>query len=103
LQIVWQRGRELDFGLMDFNDVVAAEHFSARSTIDMNGCPNVVTTSEKAGHASFLAHANGARRSLKRTLSDAGLAKAIADVTEYATSSASRGPNDADDLEEERL
>jgi hypothetical protein len=69
----------------------------------MNGCPIVVTTSEKAGHASFLAHANGARTCLKSTLSVAGLAKAIADVTDRATSSASRGPNDAYDLEEERL
>jgi hypothetical protein len=69
----------------------------------MNGCPIVVTTSEKAGHASFFAHANGARTCLKRTLSVAGLAKAIADVTDRATSSGSRGPNDADDLEEERL
>src|ERR1700745_1179731 len=93
-------GRELDSGLMDFDDVVAAGHFSTRSTIDMNGCPNVVMTSEKAGHASFLAYANGARTCLKRTLSVAGLAKAIADVTDCTTSSASRGPNNADDLEE---
>jgi hypothetical protein len=27
-------GRELDFGLMDFDDVGAAGHFSARSTIE---------------------------------------------------------------------
>jgi len=39
LQIVWQRGCELDFALMDFDDVAAAGHFSARSTIDMNGSP----------------------------------------------------------------
>ncbi len=83
--------------------VVAAGHSSARSTIAMNGCPIVVATSEKAGHASFPARANGARTCLKRTLSVAGVAKAIADVTDCATSSASGGPNDAYDLEEERL
>jgi len=62
-----------------------------------------VTTSEKAEHASFLAYANGTRTCLKKPLSAPGFAKAIADVTDCATSSAGRGPNDADDLEEERL
>jgi hypothetical protein len=65
--------------------------------------PIVVTTSEKAEHASFLAYANGARTCLKRPLSVMVLAKAIADVTDCAASSASRGPNDAYDLVEERL
>jgi hypothetical protein len=39
LQIVWQRGRELDSALMDFDDGCRAGHCSARSTIVMNGCP----------------------------------------------------------------
>ena len=39
LQIVWQRGSELDFALMDFDDGCQAGHYSARSTIAMNGCP----------------------------------------------------------------
>jgi hypothetical protein len=73
------------------------------STIAMNGCPIVVTTSEKAGHASFPAHANGARTCLKTTLAIAGLAKAIADVTDCATSSVSRGRSDAEDLDDERF
>jgi DNA-binding NarL/FixJ family response regulator len=49
--------------------------------------PIVVTTSEKAEHASFLAYANGARTCLKKPLSVAVLAKAIADVTDGAASS----------------
>jgi hypothetical protein len=78
--------------------VVAAGHCSARSTIAMNGCTIVVTTSEKAEHACFLAYANGARTCLKKPLSPASFAKAIADVTDYAASSASRGPNETEIL-----
>ena len=39
LQIVWQRGRELDFALMDFDDGCRGRTVPARSTIAMNGCP----------------------------------------------------------------
>jgi CheY-like chemotaxis protein len=45
------------------------------------GLPIVVTTSEEAEHARFLAYANGARTRPKTPLSAAGFAKAIADVT----------------------
>ena len=50
-----------------------------------------MTTSEKGEHASFLAYANGARTCLKKPLLVAVLAKAIADVTDSAASSTSRG------------
>jgi len=57
-----------------------------------------VTTSEKAEHACFLAYANGARTCLKKPLSVANFAKAIADVIDCAASSASRGPNEIEIL-----
>jgi DNA-binding NtrC family response regulator len=98
LQIIWQR-REFDFvdeGCRGSTLLSAVRNCYER-------LPIVVTTSEKAEHASFLAYGNGARTCLKKPLSVAVLAKAIADVTDCATSSASRGPNDAYDLEEERF
>ncbi len=58
----------------------------------------VVTTSEKAEHACVLACANGTRTCLKKPLSTASLAKAIADVTDCAALSASDGPNEIEIL-----
>ena len=103
LQIVWQRGRELDFALMDFDDGCRGRTLLSAVHNCYERLPIVVTTSEKAEHASFLAYANGARTCLKKPLSVEVLAKAIADVTDSAASSASRGPNDAYDLVEEPL
>jgi len=81
LQVVSSRGGELDFAILDFNDgcggmtLVSAVH-------TCHGClPILVTTSKDSEHASFLAYANGARTCLKKPLSAAGFAKAIADVT----------------------
>ena len=97
LQIVWQRGRELDSAWMDFDDGCRG-----RTLLSAHNCyerlPIVVTTSEKAEHACFLAYANGARTCLKKPLSPASFAKAIADVTDCAASSASRGPNETEIL-----
>jgi DNA-binding NarL/FixJ family response regulator len=91
LQIVWQRGRELDFALMDFDDGCRGRTLFSAVHNCYERLPIVVTTSEKAEHASFLAYANGARTCLKKPLSVAVLAKAIADVTDSAASSTSRG------------
>jgi DNA-binding NtrC family response regulator len=91
LQIVWQRGRELDFALMDFDDGCRGRTLLSAVHNCYERLPIVVTTSEKAEHASFLAYANGARTCLKQPLSVAVLAKAIADVTDSAASSTSRG------------
>jgi DNA-binding NtrC family response regulator len=91
LQIVWQRGRELDFALMDFDDGCRGRTLLSAVHNCYERLPIVVTTSEKAEHASCLAYANGARTCLKRPLSVADLAKAIADVTDSAASSTSRG------------
>jgi DNA-binding NtrC family response regulator len=98
LQIVWQRGRELDFALMDFDDGCRGRTLLSAVHNCYEWLPIVVTTSEKVEHACFLAYANGARTCLKKPLSAVSFAKAIADVTDCAASSASRGPNEIEIL-----
>jgi DNA-binding NtrC family response regulator len=91
LQIVWQRGRELDSALMDFDDGCRGRTLLSAVHNCYEQLPIVVTTSEEAEHAISLAYANGARTCLKKPLSAASFAKAIAGVTECAASSTSRG------------
>ena len=98
LQIVWQRGRELDSALMDFDDGCRGRTLLSAVHNCYERLPIVVTTSEKAEHACVLAYANGARTCFKKPLSAAGFAKVIADVTDCAASSASRGPNEIEIL-----
>jgi hypothetical protein len=86
LQIVWQRGRELDLALMDFEDACRGRILLSAVHNCYERLPIVVTTSEEAEHAISLAYANGARTCLKKPLSVAGLAKVIADVTDCASS-----------------
>jgi CheY-like chemotaxis protein len=81
LQIVGQRGRELDCALMDFDDGCRGRALLSAVHTCYERLPIVVTTSEDAEHACFLACANGARTCLKKPLSAAGFAKAIADMT----------------------
>jgi DNA-binding response OmpR family regulator len=81
LQIVYQRGHELDFALMDFDDGCRGMTLLSAVHTCYEQLPIVVTTSEDAEHANFLAYANGARTCLKKPLSAAGFAKVIADVT----------------------
>ena len=81
LQIVRQRGRELDFALMDFDDGCRGRTLLSAVHTCYERLPIVVTTSEAAEQASFLAWANGARTCLKKPLSTAGFAKVIADAT----------------------
>jgi DNA-binding NtrC family response regulator len=81
LQIVCQRGGELDFAVMDFDDGCRGMTLLSAVHTCYEQLPIVVTTPEKAEHASFLAYANGARTCLKKPLSAANFAKAIADVT----------------------
>ncbi len=81
LQIVCQRGRELDSALMDFDDGCRGRTLLSAVHTCYEQLPIVVMTSENAKHACFLAYANGARTCLKKPLSAAGFAKAIADVT----------------------
>src|SRR6266404_2884009 len=81
LQIVHQRGRELDFAVMDFDDGSRGRTLLSAVHTCYEQLPIVVTTSEDAEHACSLAYANGARTCLKKPLSAAGFAKVIADVT----------------------
>jgi DNA-binding NtrC family response regulator len=81
LQIVCQRGRELDSALMDLDDGCRGMTLLSAVHTCYEQLPVVVTTSEDAEHAFSLACANGARTCLKKPLSAAGFAKAIANVT----------------------
>jgi DNA-binding response OmpR family regulator len=80
LQIVCQRGRELDFALMDFDDGCRGMTLLSAVNTCYERLPIVVTTSEDAEHARSLAYANGALVCLSKPLSAALLAKAIADL-----------------------
>src|SRR6266513_1231610 len=53
LQIVWQRGRELDFALMDFDDGCRGRTLLSAVHNCYERLHIVVTTSEKAEHANF--------------------------------------------------
>jgi DNA-binding NtrC family response regulator len=90
LRIVCQRGGELDFAVMDFDDGCRGMTLLSAVHTCYEQLPIVVTASGDAEHASFLAYANGARTCLKKPFSAAGLAKAIAQC-DCAASSASRG------------
>ena len=98
LQIVWHRGGELDSALMDFDDGCRGRTLLSAVHNCYERLPIVVTTSEKAEHACFLAYANGARTCLKKPLSAASFAEAIAGVTDCVASSASSGPNEIEIL-----
>ena len=54
LQIVWQRGRELDSALMDFDDGCRGRTLLTAVHNCYERLPIVVTTSEKAKHACML-------------------------------------------------
>jgi DNA-binding response OmpR family regulator len=81
LQIVLQCGRELDSALMDFDEGCRGRTLLSAVHNCYEQLPIVVTTSEEAEHAISLAYANGARTCLKKPLSAAGFAEAIAGVT----------------------
>jgi DNA-binding NarL/FixJ family response regulator len=66
---------------MDFDDGCRGRTLLSAVHNCYERLPIVVTTSEKAEHACFLAYANGARTCLKKPLSAAGFAEAIAGVT----------------------
>jgi DNA-binding NtrC family response regulator len=86
LQIVHERGRELDLAVMDFDDSCRGRTLLSAVHTCYERLPIVVTTSEGAEDTCFLAYANGARSCLKRPLSSVGFAQAISDVTDYAPS-----------------
>jgi CheY-like chemotaxis protein len=80
LQIVCQRGRELDFALMDFDrGCRGMTLLSALHTCHAQ-LPIVVTTSEDAGHCAAVALANGARACLNKPLHATELAHVLGDL-----------------------
>jgi DNA-binding NtrC family response regulator len=80
LQIVCQRGRELDFALMDFDGGCRGMTLLSAVHTCHQQLPVLVTTSEDTEHATAVAYANGARVCLNKPLSAALLANAISEV-----------------------
>jgi DNA-binding NtrC family response regulator len=80
LQIVCQRGHELDFAIMAFS-----EHCHGMTLLSaIHGCyeqlPALVVVEKDSGHASALAYANGACICLSKPVSIPELTSAIADL-----------------------
>ena len=80
LQIVCQRGRELDCALMDFDGGCRGMTLLSAVHTCHQQLPILVTTSEDAEHATAVAYANGAQACLNKPRSGALLANAIADI-----------------------
>ncbi|MEY2489789.1 MAG: Response regulator receiver domain [Verrucomicrobiota bacterium] len=78
LQIVCQRGRTLDFALMDFDGGCRGMTLLSAVHTCFEQLPILVTTAEGADHASAVAYANGARRCLNKPRHASMLAAAIA-------------------------
>jgi DNA-binding NarL/FixJ family response regulator len=94
LEIVHQRGRELDFALMDFDNGCRGRTLLSAVHTCYERLPIVVTTSEDEACACSLAYANGARVCLKKPLSAAGFAQAIANVSNRAAPSVAHELNE---------
>src|SRR6266550_5810820 len=80
LQIVCQRGSELDFAVMDFDGGCCGMTLLSAVHTCHQQLPILVTTSEDAEHLNVVAYANGARACLNKPLQAAKLANAIADL-----------------------
>jgi len=80
LQIVCQRGRELEFALMDFDGGCRGMTLLSAVHTCHQQLPILVTTSEDTEHATAVAYANGARACLNKPLQAAKLANAIVDL-----------------------
>jgi DNA-binding response OmpR family regulator len=80
LQIVCQRGRELDFALMDFDGGGRGMTLLSAVHTCHEQLPIFVITSEDTAHATAVAYANGARACLNKPLSPALLANAISEI-----------------------
>jgi DNA-binding response OmpR family regulator len=80
LQIVCQRGRKLDFALMDFGGGCRGMTLLSAVHTCYEQLPILVTTSEDAEHATAVAYANGARSCLTKPRDASMLTAAIADL-----------------------
>ena len=82
LQMVCQRGRNLDFALMDFDGGCRGMTLLSAVHTCCEQLPILVTTSADAEHATAVAYANGARSCLTKPRHAALLTAAIADLSE---------------------
>jgi DNA-binding response OmpR family regulator len=80
LQIVCQRGRNLDFALMDFDGGCRGMTLLSAVHTCFEQLPILVTTAEDADHATAVAYANGARRCLGKPRDASTLTAAIAEL-----------------------
>jgi CheY-like chemotaxis protein len=80
LQIVCQRGRELDFALMDFDGGCRGMTLLSAVHTCHQRLPILVTTSQDVHHSNAVAYANGARACLDKPVQALQLANAIAGV-----------------------
>jgi CheY-like chemotaxis protein len=80
LQIVCQRGRELDFALMDFDDGSHGMTLLSAVHTCYQQLPIFVTTAKGTEHATAVAYANGAQACFNKPIPAATLANAIADL-----------------------
>jgi DNA-binding response OmpR family regulator len=80
LQLVSQRGRELNLALMDFEEGCRGMTLLSAIHTCYEQLPILVTTSEDADHATAVAYANGARRCLRKPRHVSTLTAAIADL-----------------------
>jgi DNA-binding response OmpR family regulator len=81
LQIVCQRGRELDFALMDFDGGCRGMTLLSAVHTCHQQLPILVTISEDAEHSTAVAYANGARTCLNKPIPPARIADAISELS----------------------
>lgn len=80
LQIVSQRGRELDFAVMDFDSGCRGMTLLSAVHTCLQQLPILVTTSGNIEDVSPVAYANGARACLNKPLPSTRLASAISEL-----------------------
>jgi DNA-binding NtrC family response regulator len=81
IQIVRDKGSELDFALMDFNGGCRGMTLLSALHTCHQELPILVTTSDDAAHATVVARANGARACLNKPFPAETLAEAISNLT----------------------
>jgi len=77
LQILCQRGRELDFALLDFDDGCRGMTLLSAVHTCYQHLPILVTTWKDADHVNAIAYANGAKVCFNKPVPAAHLANAI--------------------------
>ena len=80
LQIVCQRGRELDLAIMTFSEDCHGMTLLSAIHSCYDQLPTLVVVDKHSEHASALAYANGSRSCLSKPVSSVELANAIADL-----------------------